>query len=51
MEAGGGLGQGWWLEVGRARVGAIFGDGLASVANVWLRAKRAMVVGWVKIGG
>ena len=25
LEAGGGLGQGWWLEVGRARVGAILG--------------------------
>ena len=24
---GGGMGQGWRLEVGRARVGAIFGDG------------------------
>ena len=23
----GGAGQGWWLEVGRARVGSILGDG------------------------
>ena len=27
LEARGGMGQGWWLEVGRARVGAILGDG------------------------
>ena len=27
LEARGGMGEGWWLGVGRARVGAILGDG------------------------
>ena len=48
---GGGIGRGWWLEVGRARVGAILGDRWARVSSVLLPAKQAKVVGCVKVGG
>ena len=52
FDARDGMGQGWWLEVGRVTVGTNLGDRIwASVASIWLRAKRAKGVGLVNVGG